>query len=292
MEICEAQSAVNQLNPVLFGATIVGVEVASWYIKARNDHLSQMVGWTFSGVSRRGKGILFEFQNAPLPNRFLMSRLGMAGHWLLNPPSAAWRPVVTFILSTPRGALKLHYCDKKRSGTLELADSDRFEALGPDPLSDQFSADWLLACAKRYPIPIKALLMRPEYFPGVGNWVANEALFRAAVSPLAPAWGLTLTQAERVASSLVLTIRNGIAKGGASLKDWRNPDGSPGRAQEDFAVYGRDGRRCLVCQGKIKKTQVLERATFMCEICQTGVDPVPVSAEFVEQIIKATEGIR
>lgn len=300
-EISEAQSAVNQLNVALHGATIIGVSVIPWYEKGRDaSGLRSMVGWTFSGVSRRGKAILFEFSNAAfvggapvVGDWFLLSRLGMTGHWLLNPPAVPTAtPVVAFDLSSPQGVERLLYMDTRHFGTLELARSTReFEAirtLGPDLLSDQFSAEWVLACAGRHSAPMKALLTRPEYFPGVGNWVANEALFRAAVAPLAPSRALTPPQAERLASALILTVRNGIAKGGATLKDWRNPDGSLGRAQEDFAVYGRGGKPCLVCRTKIDKTSVDGRPTFYCSKCQSGVQAEPVSEAFVQEVLKAT----
>lgn len=298
-EICEAASAVNQLNPALYGATIVRVTVAPWYEKARGSAgLQAMMGWTFLGVSRRAKSILFEFPNAAgIGSNYLLSRLGMTGHWLLIPPvaDALAHPVVSFELSTPSGPKRLVYVDKRRFGTLEIAPSPReFEALrtlGPDPLSDQFTPAWILACARRHGLPTKALLMRPEYFPGIGNWVANEALFRAGVAPEAPARGMTAPQADRIASSLILTIRNGIAKGGATLKDWRNPDGRPGTAQLDFAVYGREGKVCGVCGTRIRKFTLVGRATFKCDKCQSGAELPEVSAEFVAQVVKATEGL-
>lgn len=298
-EICEAQSAVNQLNPALYGATVVKVTVAPWYEKARGGAaLRSMIGWTFRSVERRGKSILFEFPHqSGIGWNYLLSRLGMTGHWILVPPvdTAPAYPVVSFDLSTPAGPRLLIYVDKRRFGTLQIAPSPRdFEALrtlGPDPLSPQFSAEWVLACAHRHNAPIKALLTRPEYFPGIGNWVANEALFRAAVAPETQGRGLTAPQAERIASALILTIRNGIAKGGATLRDWRNPDGEPGQAQEDFAVYGRQGKPCVTCGTKIVKFPLLGRPTYKCDVCQSGNIPPEVSEEFVAQVVKATEGL-
>lgn len=300
-ELAEAQSAVNMLNPLLFRATIVGVGISSWYEKARGSAgLKAMLGWTFQGVSRRGKSILFEFPNGGIGSNYLLSRLGMTGHWLLCPPcpvsSVGPNPVVRFFLSFPNGDHgELLYFDKRRFGTLQIAPSPReftaLEALGPDPLSAQFSAEWVLACAHRHNVPTKALLTRPEYFPGIGNWVANEALFRAGVAPESPARGMTAPQAARIATALLLTIRNGIAKGGATLKDWRTPDGKPGRAQEDFAVYGRAFKPCPVCGTRIRKFPILGRPTFKCDSCQSGIEREAVSEEFVAQVLKSTEGL-
>ena len=301
-ELAECQAAVNQLNVALIGQTVVRVNLEPWYARARGEHLHQLVGWTVSGVSRRGKAILFEFDNPGVGRNYLLSRLGMTGHWLVRLPNrfcsprheSAMDPHSAVALRFAGGG-SLHYIDKRRFGTLEVAGSEReFEVLrtmGPDPLGGQFSPEWLLACAHRHGVPLKGVLTRPEYAPGVGNWVACEALFRAAVPPSLPGRALTAPQAERLVSALILTLRNGIAKGGATLRDWRLPDGSPGRAQEDFAVYGREGKPCLVCGSPVKKTKVLGRATYQCDQCQSGAEPTPVPQEFVQQVLKATEGM-
>ncbi len=65
-------------------------------------------------------------------------------------------------------------------------------AIAPAILSPRFTIESLTAFLKRRGrAPIKAVLLMQEQFPGVGNWMADEILWRAAIHPRRTAGSLT-----------------------------------------------------------------------------------------------------
>jgi formamidopyrimidine-DNA glycosylase len=63
-------------------------------------------------------------------------------------------------------------------------------------------------------------------------------------------------------------LRAGIARQGASLRDYSTPDGGRGRMQERFRVYGREGEPCPRCRTPIDKIRAGGRGTWYCPACQ------------------------
>ena len=103
---------------------------------------------------------------------------------------------------------------------------------------------------------------------GVGNIYANEALFRAQIHPLRPAGTLTRRQTAALRDAVVASLRAGLNAGGASIDDFRHPDGVKGAFQNEFLVHGRAGEACDVCGGLLVKFVAAGRGTYACERCQ------------------------
>src|SRR2546425_1075913 len=76
---------------------------------------------------------------------------------------------------------------------------------------------------------------------GVGNIYADEALWQARIHPLRPGGELTAAEVRRLHAAVVETLERGIASQGASIRNYRGPDGAPGSMQERFNAYDRDG---------------------------------------------------
>ena len=117
--------------------------------------------------------------------------------------------------------------------------------------------------------PIKALLLDQRRVAGVGNIYANEALFRAGIHPLRPAGTLKRAQVAALRDALVASLSAGLNAGGASIDDFRHPDGVKGAFQNEFLVHGRAGEACDVCGGLLVKFVAAGRGTYACEHCQT-----------------------
>jgi formamidopyrimidine-DNA glycosylase len=64
------------------------------------------------------------------------------------------------------------------------------------------------------------------------------------------------------------TLQAGIDAQGASIRDFRTPDGGYGSAQERFAVYGRAGEPCERCGTPLRRTVIAQRGTVYCPHCQ------------------------
>src|SRR5581483_11112853 len=98
------------------------------------------------------------------------------------------------VLVTPRHALVFN--DPRMFGRIQFHVGPTAPAwwtrIAPAILSPQFTvkavADFL---QRRRRAPLKAVLLMQERFPGVGNWMADEILWRAALHPARPAGSLT-----------------------------------------------------------------------------------------------------
>jgi formamidopyrimidine-DNA glycosylase len=102
---------------------------------------------------------------------------------------------------------------------------------------------------------------------GVGNIYADEALFRAAIHPLAPSDKVP-TPPLSVAIRRILSAA--IAHGGSSIRDYIDANGERGRSQLAHQVYGRGGLPCMRCSTTLETGIVAQRTTVWCPTCQTA----------------------
>jgi len=72
----------------------------------------------------------------------------------------------------------------------------------------------------------------------------------------------------RVTRGIRDALKAGIARQGASLRDYSTPDGGRGRMQDEFRVYGRAGEPCARCGTPIDKIRAVGRGTWYCPNCQ------------------------
>jgi formamidopyrimidine-DNA glycosylase len=190
----------------------------------------------------------------------------------LRPPERPAHTRVTFAL----GDGELMFVDPRRFGTGELALGpealDAFFAarLGIEPFEPEFTGAHLHAIAKRCRAPIKAMLLDQKRIAGVGNIYADEALFRAQVHPLRRADALTRRQCDAVRDAVVASLEAGIEAKGATIDDFRDPDGARGSFQDQFLVHLRAGEPCPVCGTAVVKLRAAGRGTYVCPRCQRG----------------------
>lgn len=271
-ELVEAEVCAAQLNVALWHAKVAAV---SAYDRTMAGRLEPLVDCAVEGVVRAGNAVLFEMRAEDGRHRYLMSRFGASGSWRIGDV-------------TPRRALLLFYgarapvpvafvnCRRGGGASLEVADSlrdlpyMRYIATTHDVMSDRFDDLWLTSVFSRCPSTMTArqALVRPEFFPGVGPWIANEALFRAGVAPRRPARSLEPGETAELARGVILVVSSGVVRGGAAVGAWRNPDGTRGRAAEDWCVHGRAGEACLVCGAEVRREKAPGGASFWCPSCQ------------------------
>ena len=111
---------------------------------------------------------------------------------------------------------------------------------------------------------------------GLGNIYVCEALFRAGLDPFkgAAAWRPRPASRRRPPSGWWRRSRpcwrDAVRAGGSTLRDYKQADGSLGRFQHQFAVYGREGEPCSRpgCRGRVRRKTQGGRSTFYCPACQ------------------------
>ena len=91
-------------------------------------------------------------------------------------------------------------------------------ALGIEPLTDDFSGDWLYQATRARRAPIKPVLMDAHLIVGIGNIYASESLFLAGISPLRAACRIGRERCERLAGAVKETLAASIAAGGSSVR--------------------------------------------------------------------------
>ena len=127
------------------------------------------------------------------------------------------------------------------------------EKLGPEPLSDDFDANYLYQKLKTQKRAVKLALMDNAVVVGVGNIYANESLFKAGISPLRPANKLTKKECASLVETIKAILLRAIETGGSTLRDFVNSDGKSGYFQQEYTVYGRHNEPCVQCGGLILK---------------------------------------
>ena len=269
-ELPEVETIRRHLAPHVEGRVLEALEVldARWCSPVAGDEIAAAVeGRRVEALARRGKYLIWDLED----DVHLMLHLRMTGNLLLDPPEPPRYRRVRFGFD---GGRELYFDDPRRFGTGELAlgreARDAFLAarLGVEPLGPDFTSAHLFALTRTSRAPIKALLLDQRKVAGVGNIYADEALFRAGVHPLRPANRLTRRQVAALREGVLASLEEGLAAKGASIDDFRHPDGVEGTFQERFLIHLREGEPCLVCERPVRKLRAAGRGTYVCERCQ------------------------
>jgi formamidopyrimidine-DNA glycosylase len=268
-ELPEVETIRRHLAPHVEGRTLQRLDIldARWSRPLAPRELADALeGRAVERLSRRGKYLVWELSG----DVFLLQHLRMTGSLLIDPWGEPPHTRVWFEL----GDHRLAYTDPRRFGTGELALGpealDAFFAarLGLEPLEDGFTGEHLHALARGSRAPIKAFLLDQKRVAGVGNIYADEALFRARIHPLRPANRLTRAQSHALRDAVVESLEAGIEAKGATIDDFRHPDGVEGSFQDRFLIHLREGEACHSCGRAVLKLRAAGRGTYVCEKCQ------------------------
>jgi formamidopyrimidine-DNA glycosylase len=167
----------------------------------------------------------------------------------------------------------LRYRDPRRFGSLHWAlkpgQHKLLRSLGPEPLGDAFSGDYLRRKSRGRRVNIKQFIMNANIVVGVGNIYASEALYHAAINPRRAAGRIALRRYDALVAAIRDVLQAAIKAGGTTLRDFYGGDGEPGYFQQDLSVYGRDDEPCRKCKRPISVVVLGQRSTFYCKNCQT-----------------------
>jgi len=265
-ELPEVETVRGQLAPALEGRVLRRVRILDYRVTRPVDPREaelELTGERVALVDRRGKYLLVRFDSGLV----LLVHLRMTGSFGFTPTSHE-RAVVE--LDDGR---RLVYRDVRRFGTwlvLQAADVEPYLAvrLGREPGDRRFTAQELAEKLRGRRTPVKAALLDQRVVAGLGNIYADEALWHAGIHPLRLADDLSPDEVRAVRAGIRTAIRRGIARQGATLRDYAAPNGQAGSMQEEFRVYGRERTPCPRCGSPIEKTRVGGRGTHFCRSCQ------------------------
>lgn len=235
-------------------------------------------GRQIEAVRRRGKHLLLDLDG----DETLDVHLGMTGVLRLHECTTADalpnpekheklllhlvnRDAQTLLrLVDPRGFGHAVVAVRDADGRVDL---EALRAMGPEPLEEWTVRQLAEACARRG-TAIKATLLDQSVVAGIGNYLADEILFAAGIHPETAANSLSMARLRRLHREARRIIAAAVEAGGATISDYRHPDGSRGGAQFLLQAYGREHESCLRCGRPMKKTVVGGRGTTFCSACQ------------------------
>jgi formamidopyrimidine-DNA glycosylase len=268
-ELPEVETTKRGIAPALLSHRVLNVVVREHRLRwpIPKTFASAVQGQTITGVTRRAKYILVEFDSGTA-----ILHLGMSGSLRLVAPGTAPRKHDHWDLELSSGYV-LRFHDPRRFGSLLFTTEPAMEhkllkKLAPEPLSDEFNADYLFAKTRRRGVAIKLLLMNQQIVVGVGNIYASEALFRARLSPRRAAGRITRDEAKRLVKAVKTVLAAAVKTGGTTLRDYVNADGAPGYFRQKLYVYERAGSPCRVCKTVVKHFTQGQRSTYFCAVCQ------------------------
>ena len=302
-ELPEVETTKTSLAPLL-GQKVTNVQVFQpklrWSIP---DNLADLVDYTLDSVERRAKYLILNFipltddgisstvQPRNLQPRQLLVHLGMSGSLQQHNHASDKRKhdhLIMSFIGADSTQTQLHYYDPRRFGSilwLEEYGDKLLNHLGPEPLSDAFTADYLYHLIQRsrqsiqtqnsksinkQPIKraIKSVIMEQQAVVGVGNIYATESLYLSGIHPATPANEVSYAQIVILVAHIKTILQKAIKLGGSTLRDFTVADGQTGYFQQTLNVYGRQGKACPHCESTLENIKLNGRASVYCPLCQ------------------------
>ena len=228
------------------GRRIAAVDDRDTYVcrpHAPGEIAAALTGHTLADAHRRGKFLWVETEDGPT----LGLHLGMSGQIVLDPAELTrWD---RFGLEFADGG-RLVLRDKRRLGRAVL--NPDYTHVGPDAATVGREEFRRLIGAGR--APVKARLLDQRAISGVGNLLADQALWQARLAPTRIVSSLSNEELDRLRRELRAAVRSAIAKGGVHTGTF-----IPARRA---GVCPRDGHA-------LSRAKIGGRTTFWCPECQT-----------------------
>jgi len=240
-ELPEIETTRARLHKTLKGQKITKVFVDEedfiCYDEAEPKEVAKRLrGATVTGTGRKGKYFWLELDRKP----WLLLHMGMTGNveirrsrkgkwdteWGWGGPEL-WKarkyvpaqeagkpPRFCRLLLTLESGVEVAITDPRRFGRIRLCDDPKLTPsigrLGYDPLQDFPSAKVLGEILGRRRVAIKAALLDQTVFAGVGNWIADEVLYQAAINPHRLACELSSKEVAQLRKKLLSIIEKSV----------------------------------------------------------------------------------
>lgn len=225
---------------------------------------SALPGQPLRAIHTHGKQMLFRFGS----DRWLGVHLGMTGR--LSAEAPGYRPSRHDHLVLYTRTRALVFQDPRLFGRIRFDQSRRppswWSTLPYPVLSREFSMPRLgTILRRRGRTPLKPLLLLQEFFPGIGNWMADEILWQCRLHPRTLAGSLARTATAGFHSKIRKVSREAIRIIG---RDWSDPPRT-----WLFLHRWENGGKCPRCQESLLRQPVGGRTTCWCPNCQKATLP-------------------
>jgi formamidopyrimidine-DNA glycosylase len=268
-ELPEVETVVRYIRPNIVGKTIQNVVPQNNYDKVLATHTTRqfnnlVAGKTIIDVERRGKYVVIN-----LDSGLLLIHLRMTGRLLLNlTEDDKLKHLTAIIHFTDKSSL--YFKDYRKFGRLYYYNSMDYinNKLGIEPLSNNFTIDWLYKNLQNYKRPLKPLLLDQGFIAGLGNIYVDEALWFAKLHPQQKGSSVSRKKSNVLHSAIQRLLQTAIDNQGTTIINFYFGEGKKGNFREQLQVFGRQDKNCPRCGIIIKKIRVAQRGTHICPHCQ------------------------
>ncbi|HAP93004.1 MAG TPA: formamidopyrimidine-DNA glycosylase [Desulfotomaculum sp.] len=271
-ELPEVETIKRTLEAKLKGLFITAVEIFLPKLirtPVPEEFQSLLAGQTIQRLERQGKYLLFHLSQ----NLTMIIHLRMTGRLVYSLPGTPLTPHTHAIFHLNNG-YQLRFSDTRQFGNISLVPADNLDkvsglnSLGKEPLSQEFTREYLKKQLRRHRAALKPLLLNQSFIAGLGNIYADEVLFRARIHPRRLSNTLTPREATRLFHAIQDILKEGIENRGATFRDYVDGNGTAGNYQNLLKVYNREGKPCPKCSKTIVKLRIGGRGTYFCPYCQ------------------------
>ncbi|MGB0638986.1 MAG: Fpg/Nei family DNA glycosylase [Myxococcota bacterium] len=259
-ELPEVEIMARNLHQWLVGSVIQRVDVLDAKFDA--EALSSIEGSTVVRAWRRAKYAVVDLDS----DHHLVFHYRMTGKTVLDPTGRR----KARLRLVPEQGCPVAFEDTRRFGEVWVLPSDQMEAffeqrkLGPEPWPVVRDGSWWSERLSGLKGEIKPALMKQDRVAGLGNIIASEVCYRACVDPRKPVAHLQAEDWQEIAQAVRLVIDRTLVSDGGDEIMYVNMGG-----ENFFAVYGREGSACQLCDTPIERITQSGRSSFFCPNCQS-----------------------
>ncbi len=285
-ELPEVETVRRGLDNLIVGKTVKSVDF-DWpkgFPNSVADVEQFLLGSKITSVSRRAKVLLIELNT----DYSLVVHLKMTGQLVFRGEQVfgAGHPSGSLVGELPDKSTRvtiaftdgshLYFNDQRKFGwmrllpTIEVPNIDFMKKVGPEPLSDDFTAEVFISrVQKRAGSTIKAAILDQTVLAGIGNIYADEGLWGAKIHPAQRVRDVPVARLKTLHKELRYVLELSIEKGGSTDKNYVDAEGKRGSYLQFARVFRREGQPCPRHPGQnIIKTRVAGRGTHLCPNCQ------------------------
>lgn len=271
-ELAEVETICKNISQFIIGKQFLDIQVfrSGLRIEFPKDMREILKDAYVQSVERRAKYLIVNLVNL---SQKLIIHLGMSGRLSYCPVGVNIYQKHDHITFKFDDSSELVYNDYRRFGLVTIIDGNihehkLFRHLGIEPLSEDFTVEYLYHFTQKTISPIKNILMNNQIVVGIGNIYAAESLFLAQISPVRASNTLSIFEIEKLVAACKYILTQAIEAGGSTIKDYQSINGASGKFQDMHKVYGRLGLACHICDKFIISVKQAGRSSFYCETCQ------------------------
>lgn len=269
-ELPEVETICRQLEPLIVGKAIVGIEVFNQ--KSFLGEKKALIGRKIVSVGRKGKVLIVSLKSdlyihlkmsGQLQFKKGLKRSNLAEARIDLNRDKHLRVKIKFLDKS-----ELWFIDQRKFGW--IADDCSVLPKGIDALDANLTSEKLEEILQSSNRPVKTILLDQSKIAGIGNIYASEILWESKISPFKKGRALSQRQGLALIKSIKKTLTEAIKSGGSTMDDglYQHVSGESGNYWSQRRVYDREGEPCLRCKSPVKKGVIGQRSTYWCPECQ------------------------